>query len=88
MALELHALLTKAGIPGPYILVGHSLGGPVARQFAVKYPAEVAGLVMVDSAHEQQIKYFPEPLVKMVTSMKGMMGIMKLMSKLTAMRGL
>jgi pimeloyl-ACP methyl ester carboxylesterase len=75
-------MLTNAKIPGPYILVGHSLGGPVARQFAAKYPAKVAGLVMVDSAHEQQINYFPEPLVKMVRSMKGMMAITKLISKL------
>lgn len=82
MAVELHTMLTNAGIPGPYILVGHSLGGPVARQFAAKYPSEVAGLVMVDSAHEQQINRFPKPLVKMVNSMKGMMGLMKWMSKI------
>jgi hypothetical protein len=41
----------------------------------------VAGLVMVDSAYEQQAKHFPEPLVKMVNSMKGMLGVMKLVSK-------
>jgi pimeloyl-ACP methyl ester carboxylesterase len=82
MAEELHTMLVNANIRGPYILAGHSLGGPVTRQFAVRYPNEVAGLVMVDSAHEQQIKYFPERLVKMVNSMKGMMGAMKLMSKL------
>lgn len=82
MAEELYTLLLNASIPGPYILAGHSLGGPVARQFAAKYPDEVAGLVMVDSAHEQQVKHFPERLVKMVSSMKGMMGAMKLMSRL------
>jgi pimeloyl-ACP methyl ester carboxylesterase len=82
MAVELHTMLMNAHIPGPYILVGHSLGGPVARQFAAKYPGEVAGMVMVDSAHEQQVKYFPEPIVKMVNSMKGMMGVMKLIGKL------
>ena len=82
MAEELHALLKNANIEAPFILVGHSLGGVVARQFAAKYPNEVAGLVMVDSAHEQQVKHFPEALVKMVNSMKGMMGVMKLMSKL------
>jgi pimeloyl-ACP methyl ester carboxylesterase len=81
MAVELHTMLTNARIPGPYILVGHSLGGPIARQFAMKFPEEAAGLVMVDSAHEQQVKYFPEPIVKLASSMKGMMGIMKLMSK-------
>lgn len=82
MAEELRTLLTNANIEGPFILVGHSLGGVVARQFAAKYPNEVAGLVLVDSAHEQQMKHFPEALVKMVNSMKGMMGVMKLMSKL------
>lgn len=82
MAEELHALLKNANIEAPFILVGHSLGGVVARQFAAKYPNEVVGLVMVDSAHEQQIKHFPEALVKMVNSMKGMMGVMKLLNKL------
>jgi pimeloyl-ACP methyl ester carboxylesterase len=82
MAKELHTMLVHANIAGPYILVGHSLGGPVARQFAVSYPDEVAGLIMVDSAHEQQVKYFPERLVKTVNSMKSMMSVMKWMSKL------
>lgn len=82
MAEELHTLLINAKIQAPYILVGHSLGGVVSRQFAAKYPNEVAGLVMVDSAHEQQMKHFPEALVKMVNSMKGMFVVMKLMTKL------
>ena len=82
MALDLHTMLVNANIESPYILVGHSLGGVIARQFAAKYPSEVAGLVMVDSAHEQQMKHFPEPLVKMVNSMKGMFTVMKLISKL------
>lgn len=82
MAEELHTMLVNASIPGPYILVGHSLGGPVARQFAAKYSGEVAGLVMVDSAHEQQVKYFPERLVKMITSMMGMFTVMKILGKM------
>jgi pimeloyl-ACP methyl ester carboxylesterase len=82
MALELHTMLTNANIKAPYILVGHSLGGVVARNFAAKYPNEVAGLVMVDSAHEQQMKYFPEALVKMMKSMKVMFTVMGLLSKL------
>ena len=81
MARELHTMLTNAKIAGPYILVGHSLGGPVARQFAAKYPEEVAGLVMVDSAHEQQMKRFPAAMVKMVNSMKGMFVVMRLLSR-------
>lgn len=82
MAEELHTMLKNANIEGPFILAGHSLGGVVARQFAAKYPDEVAGLVMVDSAHEQQMKHFPETLVKMMSSMKSMMSIMKLMGRL------
>ncbi len=82
MAEELHTMLVNANIAGPYILVGHSLGGPIARHFAAKYQNEVAGLVMVDSAHEQQMKHFPEAMVKMANSMKGMMGVMKLMGKI------
>jgi pimeloyl-ACP methyl ester carboxylesterase len=51
---ELHALLENAGIPGPYVLIGHSFGGLVVRRFAGEFPQEVAGMVLVDSAHEHQ----------------------------------
>jgi pimeloyl-ACP methyl ester carboxylesterase len=49
---ELHALLRAARIPGPYVLVGHSLGGLVVRLYASTYPAQVAGLVLVDATYE------------------------------------
>ena len=51
MTRDLHALLVNAPIEGPYILVGHSMGGMLVRLFADQYPEEVAGLVLVDSAH-------------------------------------
>ena len=60
MVDELHTLLTNAGISGPYMLVGHSLGGLVVRQYAHTYPAGVAGIVLVDSAHEAQWLRFPQ----------------------------
>ena len=47
-AKELHTLLTKANEPGPYVLVGHSLGGYTMRVYAHDYSGEVAGLVLVD----------------------------------------
>jgi pimeloyl-ACP methyl ester carboxylesterase len=62
MVDELHTLLTNAGIAGPYVLVGHSLGGLVVRQYAHAYPAGVAGIVLVDSAHETQWLRFPEAI--------------------------
>jgi len=48
-AKELHTLLTKANEPGPYILVGHSMGGFTVIVYAHDYPAEVSGLVLIDS---------------------------------------
>jgi pimeloyl-ACP methyl ester carboxylesterase len=49
---ELHALLGNAGVQGPYVLVGHSLGGTNMQLYASQYPDEVAGMVLVDSALE------------------------------------
>jgi pimeloyl-ACP methyl ester carboxylesterase len=50
--LELRDALSKLGERGPFILVGHSYGGAVVRNFATTYPAEVAAMVLVDSAFE------------------------------------
>jgi pimeloyl-ACP methyl ester carboxylesterase len=52
IAGELHTLLGNAGIAGPYVLVGHSLGGKNVRLFALQHPDEVAGMVLVDARGE------------------------------------
>jgi pimeloyl-ACP methyl ester carboxylesterase len=57
MATELRQGLTGAGIDPPYLLVGHSIGGIIARRFASRYPTEVAGLVLIDSSHEDQARH-------------------------------
>jgi pimeloyl-ACP methyl ester carboxylesterase len=49
---ELHTLLSKAGIGGPYVLVGHSFGGLSMLTYAARYPEEVAGVALVDSSTE------------------------------------
>ena len=53
IADELHALLQAAGEEGPYVLVGHSVGAHTVRFFVQKYPTDVAGIVLVDPAHEK-----------------------------------
>jgi len=50
---DLHALLDS--LPGPYVLVGHSLGGLYVRRFAARFPDDVAGLVLIDASDEKQL---------------------------------
>jgi pimeloyl-ACP methyl ester carboxylesterase len=52
VAIDLHALLAAAGVPGPYVLVGASTGGLIVREYASLYPAEVSGVVLVDAISE------------------------------------
>ena len=46
-------MLTAAGEPGPFVLVGHSLGGLYVQLYAYQHRDEVAGLVLVDPTHEE-----------------------------------
>jgi pimeloyl-ACP methyl ester carboxylesterase len=55
IATELHTLLVKAGVDGPYVLVGHSFGGFCVRLFRNLYPSEVAGMVLVDAGYEAEL---------------------------------
>lgn len=52
---ELHALLEAAKVRGPFVLVGHSIGGLLVRLYTEQYPANVVGLVLVDPTHESDV---------------------------------
>ena len=58
-ARDLHALLAAAGEHGPYVLVGHSIGGPYAMTYAATYPEQVAGMVLLDSSSPSQFTAVP-----------------------------
>jgi pimeloyl-ACP methyl ester carboxylesterase len=49
IATDLHTLLERAEVPGPYVLAGHSFGGLYVMRYAAQYPDEVAGMVLIDS---------------------------------------
>lgn len=53
-ARDLHVLLSRAHVPGPYVIAGHSLGGMFALSYAHRYPAQVGGVVLLDSMHPRQ----------------------------------
>jgi pimeloyl-ACP methyl ester carboxylesterase len=76
---DLHAMLEAAAIPGPYVLVGHSIGGIFVRLYASQYPDDVAGLVLVDASHEDQVsrmaEFVPPELLAMASQASNAEGI-------------
>jgi pimeloyl-ACP methyl ester carboxylesterase len=58
-ARDLHSLLRVAGEHGPYLLVGHSIGGTFAMNYAAEYPRQVAGMVLLDSSSPEQFSAIP-----------------------------
>jgi pimeloyl-ACP methyl ester carboxylesterase len=57
---ELHTLLSVAGIQPPYLLVGHSYGGDLARLYVSRFPQGIVGLVLVEASNEDQWSTLPE----------------------------
>ena len=60
IAADLHTLLERAKEPGPYVLVGHSSGGPYAMTYAARYPDQVAGLVLLDATSPEAFTVLPD----------------------------
>jgi pimeloyl-ACP methyl ester carboxylesterase len=83
-AKELHTLLEKANEPGPYVLVGHSMGGFTILVYAHDYPDEVSGLVLVDSQALPPANTTPKPTPKpggtSLVSLIARIGVMRLLA--------
>ncbi len=85
-AKELHTLLQNAQIPGPYVMVGHSLGGLDVRIFVHDYPSEVVGVVLVDAMNPKQITQSPatepQPQPFSIQAALARVGVARLLVKL------
>src|SRR5215212_3031809 len=84
-AKELHTLLAKANEPGPYVLVGHSMGGYTVRVYAHDYPEEVIGLVLIDPQNlsTEDAAAFnpaPKPGKNSLPALMARIGIMRLLA--------
>jgi len=88
-AKELHTLLQNGQIPGPYILVGHSLGGLDVRVYVHEYSSEVAGVVLVDATNPRQITQAPAPEAQSqpfsLQALLARFGVARLLVKLPAL---
>jgi pimeloyl-ACP methyl ester carboxylesterase len=69
--LELNDALGRLGEKGPFVLVGHSYGGAVVRQFALTYRSEVAGVVLAESVSETQPITIPHGVIRLFEGARG-----------------
>ncbi|HTV84332.1 MAG TPA: alpha/beta hydrolase [Dyella sp.] len=60
LADQLHALVGRAGIQKPFVLVGHSIAGLYARAYASRYPDDLAGMILIDSSTPDQLARMPK----------------------------
>lgn len=86
MAGELHTLLINAEIGGPYVLVGHSLGGYTVRMFADLYPDQVVGMVLVDAGHKEQLSRLPTEHNQIIQQQERYFGLMGTLAQFGVLR--
>ncbi|MBA4089154.1 MAG: alpha/beta hydrolase [Sphingobium sp.] len=82
VAEDLHATLAAVGIRGSLVLAGHSIGGPYARVYTARYGDQVAGLVMVDASHPDQVARFAQ-VIKANVDPTRMLGVMRIATGLS-----
>src|SRR5262249_32790698 len=85
-AEALHTLLGNADVPGPYVLVGHSLGGLHTRMFAEQFPDEVVGLVLIEGTLPGGLQRLSKPDVMPNAPDQGMMDMTPMVSRLGILR--
>jgi pimeloyl-ACP methyl ester carboxylesterase len=70
---DLHRLLFAAGVAPPYVMVGHSFGGVLLRDYTRQYPDAVMGVVLVDAVHPQmpqRITFYPQALELQIAALR------------------
>lgn len=73
VARDLHAALRSAGEAGPFVMVAHSLGGPYVMAFTALYGSQVAGVVLVDASHPDQLAQLEKATGKAMTPQTGIL---------------
>ena len=82
IAADLHTLLERAQVPGPYVLAGHSFGGLYVQSFAAQFPDQVAGMVLLDSTAPK-----PGPAQPTNTDPYNLIGRRRLVGRVRSPRG-
>jgi pimeloyl-ACP methyl ester carboxylesterase len=85
VATDLHTLLARGGEHGPYVLAGHSSGGTLAMTYAARYPAQVAGLVLLDSSSPRQYTDQPD-FAGTWAMMRRVLPVMPALARVSAIR--
>ncbi len=86
VARHLASLLDRLAVDGPVVLVGHSMGGLFVRVFADLFPGRVAGMVLVDPAHPDQLERFPEEVVRLQRTFMGQLRVAPVLAGLGVLR--
>jgi pimeloyl-ACP methyl ester carboxylesterase len=86
IASGLRTLLDNAGIEGPYVFAGHSLGGLFVRQYVAQYPDEVAGMVLVEATHPDVLRRLPPEIAAGFTPPEWQLTTLRILARIGVTR--